>query len=184
MDHTQIDLSYYKTEVSSNLTEAWKLAEERIKKAQTHQKKQHDKFVRNNKFAEGDVVFPYDPSLKTGKAYKFAKPFHGPYKIVHFVRGGAEIQLVAKPKSKLIRVAFNRLQHCPKEIRNPTDLKSEQAQSGKQLRKSVRTADNVSTDNDLVVEDRNSCVPVKEPATSGSAEGSTVDRPAEVSTTS
>ena len=31
--HAQIDLSYYKTEVSSNLTEAWKLAQERIKKA-------------------------------------------------------------------------------------------------------------------------------------------------------
>ena len=109
VDRTQIGLSYYKIEVTSNLTEAWKLARERIKKAQTHQKKQHDKFVRNNKFAEGDVVFLYDPSLKTGKAYKFAKPFRGPYKIVHLVRGGAEIQLVTKPKSKLIRVTFNRL---------------------------------------------------------------------------
>ena len=114
MDRTQIDLTYYKTEVSSNLTEAWKLAHARKnKEAQTHQKKQHDKFVRNNKFTEGDAVFLYDPSLKTGKAYKFAKPFRSPYKIIHLVKGGAEIQLVAKPKSKLIRVAFNRLQHCP-----------------------------------------------------------------------
>ena len=82
-DCTQIDLSYYKTEVSSNLTEAWKLAQERIKKVQTHQKKQHDKYIRNNKFSEGDILFPFDPSLKSGKAYKFAKPFCGPYKIVH-----------------------------------------------------------------------------------------------------
>ena len=42
-----------------------------------------------------------DPLLKTGKAYKFVKPFRGPYKIVHLVGDGAEIQLVAKPKSKL-----------------------------------------------------------------------------------
>ena len=182
VDRTQIDLTYYKTEVSSNLTEAWKLAQERIKKAQTHQKKQHDKFVRNNKFAEGDAVFLYDPSLKTGKAYKFAKPFRGPYKIIHLVKGGAEIQLVAKPKSKLICVALNRLRHCPREISNSTDSESE-AQSGKQLRKSTSTADNVSTNDDLVAEDCESFVPVEEPAISGSAEESTLDLPAEVPTT-
>ena len=86
------------------MAEAWKLARERINKAQTHQKKQ---YVKNSKFSEGDFMFLYDPSLKTRKAYKFAKPFHGPYKIVHLVKGGAEIQLVTKPKSKLIHVAFN-----------------------------------------------------------------------------
>ena len=91
------------------MAEAWKLAQKTISKAQTHQKKQNDKFVKNSKFSEGNVVFLYDPSLKTRKANKFVKPFHGLYKIVLLVKGGAEIQLVAKPKSKLIRVAFNRL---------------------------------------------------------------------------
>ena len=100
----------------ANLVEAWKLAQERIKKAQLHQKRQHDKSVRHYKFSERDVVFLYDPSLKTGKAYKFAKPFRGPYKIVHLVRGGTEIELVAKPISKLIRIAFHQLRRCPKEI--------------------------------------------------------------------
>ena len=92
VDHIQIDLSYHKIKVSSNLTEVWKLAQERIEKAQTNQKKQHDKFVRNKKFTEKDVVFLYDPSQKAGKAYKFAKPFCGPYKVMHLVKGGAEIQ--------------------------------------------------------------------------------------------
>ena len=132
VDRTQVDLSDYKTEVSLNMAEAWKLARERISKAQTHQKKQHDKLVKNSKFSEGDVVFLYDPSLKTGKAYKFAKPFRGPYKIVHLVKGGAEIQLVAKPKSKLIRVAFNRLRHCPKEISDAID-EPEQIRSKEQF---------------------------------------------------
>ena len=72
VDRTQVDLSNYKTEVSLNMAEAWKLARERLSKAQTHQKKQHDKLVKNSKFSEGDFVFLYDPSLKTGKAYKFA----------------------------------------------------------------------------------------------------------------
>ena len=81
VDRTQVDLSNYKTKVGLNMAEAWKLAQERISKAQTHQKKQHDKFVKNSKFSEGDAVLLYDPSLKTGKAYKFAKLFRDPYKI-------------------------------------------------------------------------------------------------------
>ena len=118
VDRMQVDLSSYKSEVSSNLTEAWKLAQEKIKKAQARQKNQHDKFVKNDKFSEGDVVFLYDPLLKSGKAYKFARPFCGPYKLVHLLDNGAEIQLVAKPKSKLIHVSFDRLQQCPSEISN------------------------------------------------------------------
>jgi len=47
-----ISVPQCKSEVSSNLTEAWKLlVQERIKKAQTH-----DKFVEN-KLSEGDFVF-------------------------------------------------------------------------------------------------------------------------------
>ena len=129
VDRAQVDLSSYKSEVSSSLTEAWKLAQERIKKAQTRQKKQHDKFVKNNNFSEGDVVFLYDPSLKSGKAYKFAKPFRGPYKLIHLLDNGAEIQPVAKPRSKLIRVALNRLQQCPSEISNVTDAEPVHSQS-------------------------------------------------------
>ena len=90
--------------------------------------------------------------------------------------------MVAKPKSKLIRVALNRLRHYPREISNSTDSESE-AQSGKQLRKSTSTADNVSTNDDLVAKDCESFVPVEEPAISGSAEESTLDLPAEVPTT-
>ena len=37
-------------------------------------------------------MFLYDPLLKTGKAYKFAKLFRNPYNIVHLLKGGAEIQ--------------------------------------------------------------------------------------------
>ena len=85
------------------------------------------------------------------------------------MRGGAEIQLVTKPKSKLIRVAFNRLQHCPKEISNTTDLKPEQVQSEEQSRKSVNTpnaADNVSIDDGPVDEQHAYRDPVEKPTTS------------------
>ena len=56
--------------------------------------------------------------------------------LVHLVKGGVEIQLVAKPKSKLVRVAFNRLQHCPKEISDAIDG-PEQFWSEEQLKPSV-----------------------------------------------
>ena len=69
--------------------------EKRIRKTQVHQKRQRDKSVKNNKLFE-DVLLLYDPPLKIGKAYNFAKSFCGSYKIVHYIRGGAEIQLVIK----------------------------------------------------------------------------------------
>ena len=161
---TQVDLSNYKTEVSLNFSESWKLAQERIKKAQRNQKKQHDKSAKNFKFFEEDAVFLFDPSLKTGKAYKFAKPFRGPYKIVNLVRGGAEIQLVAKPKSKLICVTFNRLRHCPKEISNSTSVETVPVQAEEQLKESddgISVSDSVPTD-DLPIQDSTTDVPVEQ----------------------
>ena len=39
-------------EVSSKLTEAWKVAREKFKKVQKHQ---YDKFIKNSKFCDGDI---------------------------------------------------------------------------------------------------------------------------------
>ena len=69
-------------DVRSNLDKTWKLNQKRIRKAQVHQKRQHDKSVKNNKLSK-DVLLLYDPPLKTGKAYNFAKPFCGSYMIAH-----------------------------------------------------------------------------------------------------
>ena len=181
-------------QVRSNLFEAWKLAQERIKKAQLHQKRQHDKSVRHNKFSEGDAVFLYDPSLKTGKAYKFAKPFRGPYKIVHLVRGGAEIQLVAKPKSKLICIAFHRLRRCPKEISDINNglepVQKQAVEESEKLYGTFNVANGLSTINDnsvvkkqtadnLVGEDSATYVSVEECTTDVPMEDSVTDIPVE-----
>ena len=164
--------------------------------AQLHQKRQHDKSVRHNKFSEGDSVFLYDPSLKTGKAYKFAKPFRGPYKIVHLVRGGAEIQLhvVAKPKSKLIRVAFHRLRRCPKEISDINNglepVQKQAVEESEKLDGTFNVANGLSTVNDdsvvkkqtadnLVSEDSATDVPVEECTTDVPMEDSATDVPVE-----
>ena len=68
-------------DVRSNLAKAWRLTQKRIRKAQVHQKRQHDRSVKN-KFSE-DVLLLYDPPFKTGKAYNFAKPSCGSHKTVH-----------------------------------------------------------------------------------------------------
>ena len=67
-------------------------------------------------FAVGGRVFVYKPSTKTGKAYKFAKPFHGPYRILTLHEGGADVVLIERPKEASIRVPFERLRVCPEEI--------------------------------------------------------------------
>ena len=90
------------------------------------------------KFAIGDRVFVYKPSTKTGKAYKFAKPFHGPYRILTLHEGGADVVLIERPKEASIRVPFEHLRVCPEEIpeSNPPaqDVATESALPGPQTK--------------------------------------------------
>ena len=53
-----------------------------IKKAQQCQKKEYNGKIRLPRFKVGDCVFVYMPAAKACKAYKFARPFYGPYRIV------------------------------------------------------------------------------------------------------
>ena len=66
----------------------------------------------------GDRVFVYTPSEKKGKAYKFACPFVGPYRVLEAYDNGAKLQRISKPNSQPIRVALNRVRLCPAEIRD------------------------------------------------------------------
>ncbi len=75
-----MNLDTYKGELTCGLTEAWSsLARDQVKKAQ---KKFYDRKSRDHTFREGDRVFVYMPKEKTSKAYKFARPFHGPYQVI------------------------------------------------------------------------------------------------------
>ena len=42
----------------------------------------YDRQLKLSKFSVGDRVFVYVPAAKACKAYKFARPFHGPYRII------------------------------------------------------------------------------------------------------
>ena len=70
------------------MSEAWKLAGDVIKKAQGQQKQQHDVWAQATTFTEGQLVFMFMHAGRSGKAYKLARPFHGPYRVVRVVENG------------------------------------------------------------------------------------------------
>ena len=114
-ERTNLDVDNYIREISLRMSSAWKTAQAKIKEAQKKQKYQHDKKARDPRVFEGDRVFVYSPAERSGKAYKFAHPFKGPYRVLKLLPNGAELSLVAEPNRPTIRVALNRLRR-PKEI--------------------------------------------------------------------
>ena len=56
------------------------------------------------------------PAAKSGKAYKLAGPFHGPYQVIHVVENCLEIQPVDQPHATPIRVALSQVCRCPDEL--------------------------------------------------------------------
>ena len=128
-DRRTIDLRDYKTEMSQPFTEAWKLAQCQVQKAQKSQKEYYDRGTVTDKVHVGDRVFVYTPSEKKGKAYKFACPYVGPYRVLEVYDNGARLKHIRKPNSQPIRVALNRVRLCPAEIR---DTSSEGSEKDKQ----------------------------------------------------
>ena len=103
-------ISVIKTKVGLDMAEAWKLAQERISKAHTHQRKQHDKLLKTASSLKEMLSFFMILHSKQRKHTNLQNHSVVPTRyVVHLVRGRAEIQLVVKPKFKLIRVTFNRL---------------------------------------------------------------------------
>ena len=88
---------------------AWKLARDNIKKAQQSQKKHYDRRTRLPRFKVGDQVFVFMPAAKACKAYKFARPFYGSYRIVEQSGTGVVVRLVDQPQADPIRVVYNRI---------------------------------------------------------------------------
>ena len=82
LPRAQIALDDYMTNLTREMSAAWKLAQEQVQKAQKRQKLQHDKRATTSQFVIGETVFLYVPGLKAGPNYKLARPFKGPYTVV------------------------------------------------------------------------------------------------------
>jgi len=57
----------------------------------------------------GEQMFIYMPAAKATKAYKFARPFHGPYRITAVHETGIEVRPVDCPQEGSICVELNRV---------------------------------------------------------------------------
>ena len=71
---------------------------------------------RHQNFCVGDRVFVYMPSAKKGKAHKFARPFHGPFRVIELTANDAKVCPVNRPKADPIFVSLDRVRYCPEEI--------------------------------------------------------------------
>jgi len=77
-----ICLDDYKTELIQNMSSAWQLVQNVIRKSQNRQKATHDKKASDTAVKLGDQDFVYMPAIRTVPAYKLAQPYKGPYCIV------------------------------------------------------------------------------------------------------
>ena len=107
LSREEIDVDSYKREVSTKLAEAWELAKSANRRAQNSQKIQYDRQTKPPQFSVGDRVFVYMPAAKACKAYKFARPFYGPYRIIEQNSLGVMVRPVNRTQVKPIRVAYD-----------------------------------------------------------------------------
>jgi len=98
------------------------LRQSHIKTAQVKQKQFHDHKSKDPKISIGDRVIVYFPLECLERAYKFCRPFRGPYQVVKVFPNGAEVTSLSDHKTQTIRVALDQVRHYPKELgKNPEE---------------------------------------------------------------
>ena len=111
-----IDVDDYKTELCTGLNSAWKLAQQNIENVQRHQKSSYDRHAKECPLMVGQRVMVRMPTEMQGKTWKFARPFHGPFRILSLTPTNAEVRLVDEPQSKSMFVSLNRVRTCYEEL--------------------------------------------------------------------
>ena len=61
-------------------------------------------------------MFLYKPADTTGEGRKFARPFHGPYRLMELGANTAKIRRVDRPEEEPVLVSIDRLRRCPREF--------------------------------------------------------------------
>ena len=60
----------------------------------------------------------YMPGDVTGKDWKLARPYHGPFRITSVTPSNAEVQLIEKPQEPSLFVSLSRLRRCYPEMKD------------------------------------------------------------------
>ena len=112
----QVDLDDYKVDLVANLSDAWELARKNVQRAQKQQKRQYDHHTTKPTYHIRDRVFVYQPGSIQSKNRKFARPFHGPYRILDLTPTNASVRPVDRPEEVPIFISLDRVRKCPPEI--------------------------------------------------------------------
>ena len=112
----QADLDSYKSELVSNLADAWKMALKHVKQAQRHQKTAYDRSAKPPSFRVGNRALLYMLAADSNKAIKSLNHYKASTVLSGCTRLVAEFQPVDHPRASPIRVAMNRLQSCLTEL--------------------------------------------------------------------
>ena len=100
----------------AHMSDAWALAHQNIKLAQVKQKTQYNKHSKETKLKVGDRVMVYMSGEVKGKAWKFARPYHGLYRLLSLTPTNAEVRLVDRPSEKSKFVPLDRVRSCHPEM--------------------------------------------------------------------
>ena len=111
-----LDVDDYKSRLSAYMADAWELAQANVQRAQKQQKLAYDRHARPQVFKPGERVFVFMPSANQNKAYKFARAFHGPYRVKEAMDTGVVVVPVDRPNQEPVRVAIDRVRRCPCQI--------------------------------------------------------------------
>ena len=96
------------------LSDAWAIAKQYIE--QKRQKTNYDRHAKDQGYRVGDRVMVHMPHEFTGKAWKLARPYFGPYRILSVTPTNAAVRLVDKPDEPSIFVSLSRVRPCYSEI--------------------------------------------------------------------
>lgn len=102
-----VDNQDYRHDLVDSFNTAWTLAREHIKGAQERQKCSYDKKAKEHQFKPGDRVMIHMPGTVSGKAWKLARPYHGPYRVISVTPTNVEARLIEDVDAEPIFVAVN-----------------------------------------------------------------------------
>ena len=140
----EVDIDDYKREAVLNLSQAWKLAQGNIKRAQEQQKKKYDRNAKDVNLNIGDRVMVYMPSEMQGKNWKLARPFHGPYRVIAKTPNNVEVCIIDDPTADSIFVSLDRVRLCYPEQGNKTWKGSKEKQKRRVITKRISKSDKSS----------------------------------------
>ena len=115
---TQQLYGQYVVNQQEKFLKAFEAVRKSISTKQCHQKQLYNQKVHGDPYRPGDLVWLYNPAVAKGKSRKLHRPWKGPYQ-VHAKLSDVNYRIQHTGNNKFTVVHFDRLKHCPPNIRLP-----------------------------------------------------------------